>query len=223
MSQRTWDTVDQYFASALALEDPVLTAALAASEAAGLPAISVSPPQGAMLNLFARMVGARRILEIGTLGGYSAIWLARALPAGGRLVTLELDPNHAAVALANLRAAGLDDKVEVRVGAASETLARLHAEGVEPFDLVFIDADKASNALYLEWALRMARPGTLIVIDNVVRRGAVADAGTADENVRGVRRAIELLASSPRLDATAIQTVGLKGYDGFAMALVTGP
>ncbi len=223
MSQRTWDTVDQYFTSALALEDEVLTAALASSQAAGLPAISVSAPQGAMLNLFARMVGARRILEVGTLGGYSTIWLARALPAGGRLVTLELDPKHAAVAIANLRATGLDGKVEVRVGAASEILPRLHAEGGEPFDLAFIDADKASNALYLEWTLRMARPGTLIVIDNVVRRGAVADAASADENVRGVRRAIELLASSPRLDATAIQTVGLKGYDGFAMALVTGP
>ncbi len=223
MSQRTWDTVDQYFTSALALEDEVLTAALAACRAAGLPEISVSAPQGAMLNLFARMVGARRILEIGTLGGYSAIWLARALPAGGRLVTLELDPDHAEVARANLRAAGLEAKVEVRVGTASETLARLHAEGGEPFDLAFIDADKASNALYLEWALRMARPGTLIVIDNVVRRGAVADGHSADGNVRGVRRAIELLAASPRLDATAIQTVGLKGYDGFAMALVTGP
>ncbi len=223
MSQRTWDIVDQYFTSTLALEDAVLMASLAASEAAGLPSISVSAPQGAMLNLFARMVGARRILEIGTLGGYSAIWLARALPADGLLVTLELDPGHAAVAEANLRFAGLGAKVEVRLGAASETLPRLHAEGAGPFDFAFIDADKASNPLYLEWALRMSRPGTLIVIDNVVRRGAVADAASGDANVRGVRGAIELLASNPRLDATAIQTVGLKGYDGFAMALVLGP
>ena len=220
---KRWEAVDRYFEERLALADEGLAHALRASDAAGLPAISVSPPQGAMLALFARMVGARRILEVGTLGGYSAIWLARALAPGGRLVTLELEPRHAEVARANLARAGLADRVEVLVGPAAASLERLHAAGGEPFDLAFIDADKASNATYVEWALRMSRPGSLIVVDNVVRRGAVIDARSHDANVLGVRRALDLLGSHPLLDATAIQTVGLKGYDGFAMALVRPP
>ena len=215
-----WDGVDRYFMDTLALEDEVLLHAQHAAGEAGLPAISVSPPQGAMLALFAKMVGARRILEVGTLGGYSAIWLARALPPGGRLVTLEIDPRHAEVARGNLAHAGLSDRAEVILGPAAASLERLHAAGEAPFDLVFIDADKASNDTYVQWALRLSRPGTLIVVDNVVRGGAVIDPRKGDANVAGVRRALELLASDPRLEATAIQTVGLKGYDGFAMALV---
>ena len=219
-AQHTWDAVDRYFEERLGLADPALSHALAASEAAGLPAISVSPTQGAMLALLARMVGARRILEVGTLGGYSTLWLARALAPGGRLVTLEIDPGHARVARANLAHAGLDSCVEVVVGPAAASLERLHREGAGPFDLAFIDADKASNAIYLDWAVRMSRPGTLIVVDNVVRRGAVADPSADDDNLRGVRRTLERMAADPRLDATAIQTVGIKGHDGFAMALV---
>jgi predicted O-methyltransferase YrrM len=221
-STQRWLEVDRYFAERLSLGDDALDAALRASDTAGLPAISVSPAQGAMLSLFARMLGARRILEVGTLGGYSAIWLSRGMAADGELVTLELDPRHAEVARSNLARAGMADRVRVIVGPAAESLQRLHAAGEGPFDLVFIDADKPSNATYLEWALRMSRPGTLIVVDNVVRGGAVADADSTDASVAGVRRALDLIAADPRLEATAIQTVGLKGYDGFAMALVRG-
>ncbi|CAA9550072.1 MAG: O-methyltransferase [uncultured Thermomicrobiales bacterium] len=222
MDADRWAAVDRYFAEALIPPDPVLDAALADSDAAGLPPINVAPTQGRLLHLLARMVGARRILEVGTLGGYSAIWLGRALPEDGRLVTLEADPAHAAVARANLARAGLADRVEVRVGPALETLPRLAAEGQGPFDLVFIDADKPNNPGYVHWALELSRPGTAIVVDNVVRGGAVADPASRDAGVLGVRRLMELIAAEPRVVATALQTVGAKGYDGFAVALVVG-
>lgn len=220
MDEERWSEVDRYLADALGLEDPALHGALDAAKDAGLPEIQVSAPYGKLLHLLARACGARRILEIGTLGGYSAIWLARALPAEALLVTLELDDKHAAVARENLARAGLADRAEVRVGPALETLPRLAAEGAGPFDLVFIDADKVGYPAYLEWALRLTRRGSLIVADNVVRGGAVADASSADENVRAVRRYIEMVAREPRLSATVIQTVGVKGYDGLALALV---
>jgi len=222
MDQERWAAVDGYVAEKLVPDDPALAAALTASEAAGLPPINVTPAQGKLLYLLARLVGARRILEIGTLGGYSAIWLARALPADGRLITLEADPRHAEVARANIARAGLDGVVEVRLGAALETLPGLAAEGGGPFDLVFIDADKPSNPAYFAWAVDLSRAGGLIVVDNVVRGGAVADAASDDPGVRGTRRLFEAMAAEPRVDATAIQTVGAKGYDGFALALVTG-
>jgi predicted O-methyltransferase YrrM len=215
-----WSAVDRYFADLLVSPDPALEAALQASAAAGLPSIHVSPSQGKLLQLLARMQNARAILEIGTLGGYSTIWLARALPPDGRLVTLEADPRHAAVARANLARAGLADVVELRLGRALDLLPRLAAEGRGPFDLIFIDADKVSYAEYLEWALRLSRRGSLIIADNVVRKGAVVEADSADPNVQGVRRFNERLAAEPRLSAVALQTVGSKGYDGFAMALV---
>lgn len=208
--------VDEHLVGILHAPDPVLDAALARSDAAGLPPIAVAPNQGKLLFLMAQMAGARRILEIGTLAGYSTIWLARALPEGGRLVTLEIDPKHAAVARENLAAAGVADRVDVRIGPALETLPML--EG--PFDFVFIDADKPSCAPYVEHALRLARSGTVIVIDNTVRGGAVADAASTDPSVLGVRRLHELLRAEPRLDATAIQTVGSKGHDGFTVARV---
>jgi predicted O-methyltransferase YrrM len=221
MMDERWTAVDRYLTALLVPPDPALEAALAASAAAGLPAHQVSATEGKLLHLLARLVGARRILEIGTLGGYSAIWLARALPAGGRLVTIELEPRYADVARANLARAGLGDVVEVRVGRAAESLGQIAVDGNGPFDLVFIDADKESNPDYLAWALRLARRGTLIVADNVVRGGAVVDGTSADPSVRGVRRFIEQVAADHRLTATAIQTVGGKGWDGFAVALVT--
>lgn len=221
MSEAVWTEVDQWVESRLLPPDAALTGALAACEAAGLPAIQVSPPQGKMLHLFARMVGAKRILEVGTLGGYSTIWLARALPAGGRVVTLELDASHAAVARGNFERAGLADVIELREGAAADSLAALHAEGAAPFDLVFIDADKPSNPLYIEWALELTRPGGAIVLDNVVREGGILDAASENPAVLGTRAAIELLSRNPRVSATVIQTVGAKKYDGFALALVT--
>ena len=222
MTEQQWTAVDRYFADLLIAPDPALDAALAASTAAGLPAINVSPNQGKLLYLLARAIGARRILEIGTLGGYSAIWLARALPAGGRLVSLEADPRHAEVARGNIAGAGLAEVAEVRVGAALETLPRLAAEGGDPFDFTFIDADKENNAEYFAWALRLSRLGGLIVVDNVVRRGNVIDASSRDPDIQGVRQCNERLAAEPRVSATAMQTVGGKGYDGFAIALVTG-
>ena len=217
-----WAAVDRYIAERLVPPDPALAAALAAGAAAGLPPIQVAPNQGKLLYLLARLRGARAILEVGTLGGYSTIWLARALPPGGRLVTLESEPAHAAVARANLDRAGLGGAVEVRVGRALDTLPRLEAEGAAPFDFVFIDADKANTAEYLAWALRLSRPGTLIVADNVVRGGAVADVASEDPGVLGMRRTFDLLAAEPRLCSTAEQTVGSKGYDGLALALVQG-
>lgn len=221
MNQELWTRIDGYIEERLVPHDPALAAAVAASAAAALPAIAVSAAQGKMLHLLARLAHARRILEVGTLGGYSAIWLARALAPGGRLVTLEVDPRHAEVARGNLARAGLDAVVEVRVGAALETLPALERERVGPFDLALIDADKANNAAYIEWAVRLGRPGTLIIVDNVVRDGSILDAASADAAVRGTRRAYELVGSHPRLAATAIQTVGVKGHDGFLMALVT--
>ncbi|WP_264030221.1 O-methyltransferase [Cellulosimicrobium sp. SH8] len=215
----TWDAVDAYFGPLVA-EDDVLTAASSRARAAGLPEIQVSPAQGRLLQLLALASGARRVLEVGTLGGYSTIWLARALPAGGSLVTCEIDPAHAAVARESLDTAGLSGVVDVVVGAAADTLRRLVDERADPFDLVFVDADKPSNPVYLDLALRLSRPGTLIVVDNTVRGGAVADAESTDPNVLGVREMVEHVVADPRLDATAVQTVGSKGYDGFVLARV---
>lgn len=220
MSQETWSSVDHYFSRALAPSDAVLDAALQASEAAGLPSIHVSPLQGKLLMLLAQAHGSRSILEIGTLGGYSTIWLARALPAGGRLITLESEARHAAVARENIARAGFAGVVEVRVGRAIETLPALEAEQEGPFDFIFLDADKASYPDYLTWALRLSRPGTVIVADNVVRNGQVIDPASPDVNVQGVRRLTEQMAAEPRLSSTVIQTVGGKGYDGFAFAIV---
>ncbi|MEV6901962.1 O-methyltransferase [Amycolatopsis sp. NPDC051372] len=217
MTRELWTAVDDYLAEALLPADPVLDAALAESGAAGLPAIAVSPTQGKLLNLLALTAGARSILEIGTLGGYSTIWLARALPPGGTLVTCEYDPKHAAVARANLDRAGFGpDVADIRVGAALDTLPTLTG----PFDFVFIDADKANLAPYVAEAVRLSRPGTTIVVDNVVRDGAVLDAAGTDPSVRGVREMFAALTGDDRVDATAIQTVGNKGYDGFVLARV---
>jgi len=215
-----WAEVDRYIEEKLIGRDAPLEAALAANRDAGLPAIEVSPAQGKMLHLFARMARARRILEIGTLGGYSAIWLARALPADGRLVTLEIDPHRAEVARGNLARAGMADRVEIIVGPARQTLERLAAEGAEPFDLVFLDADKPGNPDYLRLSLALSRPGTVIICDNVVREGEVTNPDSSDPNVLGSRGLFDALASAPMLSATAIQTVGSKKWDGFAMALV---
>jgi predicted O-methyltransferase YrrM len=220
MSETRWSDVDRYLAQQLLPDDPVLEAALEASAAAGLPAINVSPNQGMLLQLLARAISAKRILEVGTLGGYSTIWLARALPANGHLITLEADAKHADVARANLARAGLADIVDVRLGRALDTLAQLERDGQGPFDFVFIDADKPNNTPYFEWALRLTRPGSLIVVDNVVRGGYVIDADSENEGDLGVRRLLERIAAEPRVQATAIQTVGTKGYDGFAIALV---
>jgi predicted O-methyltransferase YrrM len=221
MTQERWDRVDRYISELLVQPDPSLAAALEASAAAGLPPRDVSPNQGKLLELLARVQRARTIMEIGTLGGYSTIWLARALPADGRLITLEANSDYAEAARANIARAGLADVVELHLGRALDTLPQLAAEGAGPFDLVFIDADKQSNPEYFEWALRLCRRGSLIVADNVVRGGAVVDAGSADPSVQGVRRFYELVAAEPRVSATAIQTVGAKGYDGFLIALVT--
>lgn len=220
MSQEQWTAVDRYLADTLLSPDPSLDAALQASTDAGLPAISVTPNQGKLLHLLALAQGARNILEIGTLGGYSTIWLARALPAGGRLITLEFEPKHAEVARANLSRAGVTDKVELRGGAALETLPRLVAERRGPFDFIFIDADKENYPGYWEWALKLSRRGTIIIADNVVRNGAVVDPASNDPRVQAVRRLQELVAVEPRVSATAIQTVGSKGYDGFLLAVV---
>ncbi len=214
----TWDAVDQLFHGHLIASDPILDQVQAGCTTAGLPAISVAPNQGRLLQLLAMMVGARSILEIGTLGGFSAIHLARALPADGRLISLELDQRHAVVARANIALAGLANRVEVRVGRAIDLLPALTG----PFDLIFIDADKPSNPDYFTWALRLSRPGSVIVVDNVVRGGAVADAASTDPGVLGVRRLCELIAAEPRVTATAIQTVGCKGYDGLLIARVNG-
>lgn len=220
MTRDLWSTVDDYFAGLFMPPDVELDAALIASAAAGLPEISVAPNQGKLLMLLAQAMGARKILEIGTLGGYSTIWLARALPRNGRLITLEAEQKHADVARANISRAGLADLVEIRLGGALETLPKLAAENQGPFDLIFIDADKPAYADYFAWALRLSRPGTLIIADNVVRNGAVADEQSQDENVQGIRRFNEAVAAEPRVGATAIQTVGSKGYDGFAFIVV---
>ncbi|MER5963345.1 O-methyltransferase [Streptomyces sp. NPDC002057] len=222
MTNPQWTEVDQYFAETIAPADEALTAALADSTAAGLPEIAVAPNQGKLLHLLARMQGAHSILEIGTLGGYSTIWLARALPTDGRLITLEYSPEHADVARANIARAGLDKNVEVRTGAALESLPQLEAEGAGPFDLVFIDADKVNNPRYVEWALRLSRPGTVIIVDNVVRGGKITTPHPDDPAITGTRELFDLVAAEPRLDATALQTVGTKGYDGLLLARVVG-
>jgi predicted O-methyltransferase YrrM len=216
MSQKTWDAVDDYLTGIQVMPDAALTAAQEASRAAGLPDIAVSPPQGKLLHLMARMIGACRILEIGTLGGYSTIWMARALPPDGRLVTLEYEPKHAEVARGNIARAGLADRVEVKVGAALDTLPALAG----PFDFVFIDADKQSNPEYFRWAVKLSRPGSVIVVDNVVRAGAVIDATSDNAMVQGVRRLNDAIAAEPRVSATTVQTVGIKGHDGFCVVLV---
>lgn len=230
MSQDLWSAVDDYIVEHLLAPDPSLDAAVAASEAAGLPPIAITPNQGKLLELLARIHHTQSILELGTLGGYSTIWLARALPEGGRLVTLEREPRYAEVALANIANAGLADTVQVRVGPALETLPAMHDEGAGPFDLIFIDADKQNYPGYFEWSLKLSRPGTLIIGDNVVRGGAILDPDSSDPRVgegvgEGVRRFYEMLAAEVGgglISATAIQTVGAKGHDGFALALVTG-
>lgn len=221
MNLEQWTAVDRYFADHLIPPDAMLDVALAESVAAGLPAINVTPHQGKFLHLLARIQGARRILEIGTLGGYSTLWLARALPADGRLVTLELEPKHAAVARANFERAGLASLIELRLGAATEVLAELVTQGAAPFDLIFIDADKPSMPEYFQWALKLSRRGSVIIADNVVRNGAVADSTSTDPSVQGVRHFTEMLATESRVTATTLQTVGSKGYDGFTLAVVT--
>jgi len=221
MSENQWAAVDRYITDLLVPPDPALEAAIEATAAAGLPPINVAANQGKLLHLLARLQGARSILEVGTLGGYSTIWLARALPVVGRLITLEVDPRHAEVASANIARAGLADVVELRLGPALKTLPQLAAERRGPFDLVFIDADKPSNPDYFAWALKLSHRGSLIIVDNVVRNGAVIDDANRDADIQGVRRLYEALAAEPRVSATAIQTVGSKGYDGFAIALVT--
>ena len=220
MTYEQWTSVDQYISRLFDLDDAILQQALVDSEAAGLPSIAVSPPQGMLLMLLGRAVAARNILEIGTLGGYSAIWLARGLAENGRLITLEYSPLHAEVARANIDRAGLTDRVEVRVGPAQSTLPQLAAENPEPFDLIFIDADKPGYVEYLQWSLRLSRPGTLIIADNVVRDGRVIDPADQEANVEGVRQFNQVLAAEPRVSATIIQTVGGKGYDGLAIAIV---
>lgn len=221
MTQETWTAVDHYISDVLGLKDEALESALKESDTAGLPAIAVSVPQGKLLNLLGQLCHAQRILEIGTLGGYSTIWMARALPPDGELITLEIDPKHAEVARTNIARAGFSGRVEVRVGPAIELLPKIAAENKGPFDLIFIDADKPSIPDYFTWSLRLSRPGTVIVVDNVVREGAVTDGASEDASVKGVRRLNEMLAAEPRVSATVIQTVGTKGYDGFAVVLVS--
>jgi predicted O-methyltransferase YrrM len=220
MTQELWTSVDNYIVDSLDLNDRALEEAQAACDAAGLPAIQVSTAQGKFLQLVAAMIGARNILEVGTLGGFSTICMGRALPEDGRLVSIEVDPTHAQVATSNIRNAGLADRVEVRLGNAIELLPLLAAERTEPFDMTFIDADKASIPTYFEWALRMSRPGSVIIVDNVVREGAVVDAESTDAAVQGVRRLNEIMAADSRVMSTVLQTVGVKGYDGFAVALL---
>jgi predicted O-methyltransferase YrrM len=220
--QERWTAVERYLTDLLVPPDATLDAVLEASAAAGLPRHHITPGMGKLLYLLARMIGARRVLEIGTLGGYSAIWMARALPEDGRLITLEGDPRHAEIACGNIARAGLADVIEVRLGRALDTLQRLAEEDDGPFDLTFIDADKPSNVDYFEGALKLSRPGSVIVVDNVVYGGEVIDSEIDDASLEGVRRLNERLGAEPRVSATAIQTVGSKGYDGFAIALVTG-
>lgn len=220
MSAELWGRVDDYIVDRLVDEDAALADALQANAAGGLRPIDVSAAQGKFLHLLVRMSGARRVLEVGTLGGYSTLWMAKALPAGGSIVTLEYEPHHAEVARNNIARAGYAGRIDVRVGAAAETLPVLAAEKPEPFDFVFIDADKPNNTVYLYWAIKLGRPGTVIVLDNVVRDGQVANAESRDPNVLGSRGAFELIAANPRLSATALQTVGAKGYDGFAVMIL---
>jgi predicted O-methyltransferase YrrM len=224
MSKEVWSAVDQYLGGLLVPDDPVLAAALQSSSAAGLPTIQVSPLQAKLLHLLVRLQGARKILEIGTLGGYSAIWMARALPARGRLLTLEANAKHAEVARSNFARAGLTRVIELRLGLALDTLPQIAVEGRGPFDLVFIDANKDNMPEYFDWALKLSHRGSVIIADNVIRDGAVMDAASTDPDIQGVRRFNKIMASEPRVSATEIQTVGSKGYDGFALAVVlAGP
>ncbi len=220
MEQITWSAVDAYIEERIVAPDFALQAALAANASAGLPAIDVSPPQGKLLHLLARMSRSRKVLEIGALGGYSTIWLARALPPEGFVMTLEANAKHADTTRENVRRAGLSGQVRVRVGEALDTLPRLDEEGVGPFDFVFIDADKQHNPEYFGWALRLAKPGSVIVCDNVIREGAILDRASADPSVQGTRRMFEMIAKEPRVSATVVQTVGAKGWDGFLVAIV---
>jgi len=220
MSETQWAAVDQYLADALLSRDAILEETLQRCAAADLPPINVSPVQGRFLQLLARISGARNVLEVGTLGGYSTIWIARALPPHGRLLTIELDPRHAEVAAANIERAELSEIVEIRCGSAIDVLPGLASDGLSPFDLVFIDADKENTAEYFNWAVQLARPGSVIVVDNVVRNGAVADPNSGDPGVQGVRRFIAAATKDPRVSMTALQTVGIKGYDGFAIGIV---
>jgi predicted O-methyltransferase YrrM len=220
MTQALWSKVDDYICDRLLPADAALDAALKANAAAGLPQIDVSPAQGKFLHILARMVGARRILEIGTLGGYSTIWLARALPVDGRLISLEADAHHAKVARENIHRAGLAGIAEIRLGKALDTLPSVAADKIGPFDIIFIDADKPNNPEYLKWALKLARPGAVIVCDNVIREGAVAETNARDASALGARKLFDTIANEPRLTATALQTVGAKGWDGFAIAIV---
>lgn len=220
MSSKTWTAVDDYIVSSLFEADPALDAVLAANREQGLPAIDVSAAQGKLLSLLVRIRGAKRVLEIGTLGGYSTIWMARGLPADGKVVTLELDPHHAKVARSNFERAGVSGKIDLRIGPALQSLAALDSENAGPFDLIFIDADKPNNPNYLDWAMKLSRPGTVIVCDNVIRDGAVVKHNSGDANVEGARAAFSFIGGDKRLDGTAIQTVGAKGYDGFAVAIV---
>lgn len=222
MNEKLWTAVDDYIAEMLLPADAALEAALEASKAAGLPPIAVTPAQGKLLHLLARLQGARRILEIGTLGGYSTIWLGRALPADGKLVTLEINAEYARIAWENILHAGLDALVDLRLGPALETLPQIAASGAGAFDFIFIDADKQNIPKYFESACQLARPGSLIIVDNVVREGRVIDAKSHDPDIQGIRRFNQLLYSKQGICATAIQTVGAKGYDGFAIVLVTG-
>ncbi len=217
-----WRAVDDYMSDRLIIPSERQGATLAANRASGLPAIDVSPPQGKLLHLLGLAIGARRVLEIGTLGGYSTIWLARSIAEGGQVVTIEFDPRHAEVARQNIAREGVSAKVDLRVGAALDILPKIEAEGGAPFDLSFIDADKANNAAYFGWALDLSRPGSLIIVDNVVREGAVANPNTTDDGGLGARRLFDAVAAEPRVTATAIQTVGSKGWDGFLVALVKG-
>lgn len=220
MSQELWTDVDQYLAATLLPPDPLMSDVLAANANANLPAIDVSPVQGRFLELLVQMTGAKRILELGTLGAYSTIWMGRAMPADGRIVTLEFSELHAKVARENIERAGLAGRIQIRVGPALETLPTVEADGLGPFDFIFIDADKPNNRSYLEWAVRLARAGTVIVLDNVIRDGKVIDASSDDDSVKGTRAGLAFMGSHPRLKATALQNVGVKGYDGFAIAIV---
>jgi predicted O-methyltransferase YrrM len=220
MTQELWTAVDNYINLLLVPSDPVLEAALQSATAAGLPAIQVSPPQGKLLHLLARLQDAKNILEIGTLGGYSTIWLARALSPGGRVLTLEADAKHAEVACGNFARAGLAEVIELRLGPALETLPKFAAEGRGPFDLIFIDANKSTMADYFDWSLKLSHPGSIIIADNVIRDGKIIEPNSSDPDIQGVRRFNERVAAEPRVSATEIQTVGSKGYDGFALILV---
>jgi predicted O-methyltransferase YrrM len=222
MTKKIWESVDKYLGEMLIPQDSTLEQALAAAAAAKLPAIQVSSVQGKLLHLLARIMGARNILEIGTLGGYSTIWMARALPEGGRVITLEADPKHAEVARKNFAHAGVENKVELRLGKALDTLPQVAAEMRDPFDMFFIDANKSNMPEYFEWSLKLARKGSVIIADNVVREGAVLDAKTKDADIRGIRRFLEMVGKEKRVSGTALQTVSTKSYDGFALVLVTG-